>query len=348
MGVNRRSIRTNPLLLASLFAAGVLGYILVDSSALRFSGTAQSASLARANAVQAEATNTLQELNIDSDRDGLPDWKELLYHTDPKRADTDGDGTPDGTEMREGRDPTVPGPNDRISYLRGLEATTTSISAARRKFLEAYLRQAGRQIQEDTFKQIVSTFDSRPFTSKYALSDLFVDPASGTSTYREFGNTFGKTIDRYLSAGVRSEDDIVDELSRVREDPQKSRSVLAELERPAAHYRNFAADLSKLRVPLELSQYHLLIVNGYDIMSRSLLEMKKLYDNPVQGAGAYQAYMRAKYDVTRGYAGLVVSFARRGVVFERSEPGAPFTWPPGGRETQSAGSDSASSTTKGE
>ena len=41
----------------------------------------------------------------DSDADGLPDWEEHLYGSDPLKFDTDGDGTPDGEEVREGRDP---------------------------------------------------------------------------------------------------------------------------------------------------------------------------------------------------------------------------------------------------
>ena len=61
-------------------------------------------------------------MNIDSDSDGLPDWKEALYGTDPHKADTDGDGTTDTVEIADGRDPlkanTSPAgqtPNDYIS-----------------------------------------------------------------------------------------------------------------------------------------------------------------------------------------------------------------------------------------
>ena len=52
------------------------------------------------------ATDTASSsLNIDSDNDGLPDWKEALYGTDPHKADTDGDGTNDGDEVAQDRDP---------------------------------------------------------------------------------------------------------------------------------------------------------------------------------------------------------------------------------------------------
>jgi hypothetical protein len=59
--------------------------------------------------------------NIDSDKDGLPDWKEALYGTNPLKADTDGDGTSDFDEIAQNRDPLKPNtaskgqePNDKI------------------------------------------------------------------------------------------------------------------------------------------------------------------------------------------------------------------------------------------
>jgi len=50
----------------------------------------------------------------DSDNDGLKDWEEALWKTDPQNPDTDGDGTPDGKEVAEGRNPAIPGPDDYL------------------------------------------------------------------------------------------------------------------------------------------------------------------------------------------------------------------------------------------
>ena len=70
------------------------------------------------------ATNTnasSSPVNIDSDSDGLPDWKEALYGTDLKKTDTDGDGASDSEEIAQSRDPlkantSLAGqePNDKI------------------------------------------------------------------------------------------------------------------------------------------------------------------------------------------------------------------------------------------
>ena len=70
-------------------------------------------------AVAPEQTN---QLDKDTDGDGLKDWEELLWKTDPNKMDTDGDGTPDGEEINLGRNPLKAGPNDKISDKEDLVA----------------------------------------------------------------------------------------------------------------------------------------------------------------------------------------------------------------------------------
>ena len=50
----------------------------------------------------------------DTDQDGLKDWEEALWKTNPKNPDTDGDGTSDGEEVNSGRDPNKKGPDDLL------------------------------------------------------------------------------------------------------------------------------------------------------------------------------------------------------------------------------------------
>jgi len=73
------------------------------------------------NDLVASSATTSAAVAIDSDHDGLPDWLEKLYGTDPNKADTDGDGTNDLQEIQANRDPLKPNtapagqePNDKI------------------------------------------------------------------------------------------------------------------------------------------------------------------------------------------------------------------------------------------
>lgn len=67
----------------------------------------------QAAAAQGLSGQNSAEFDSDDDSDGLKNWEEALWGTNPKNQDTDNDGAPDGAETREGRDPAKPGPNDR-------------------------------------------------------------------------------------------------------------------------------------------------------------------------------------------------------------------------------------------
>lgn len=64
----------------------------------------------------------------DNDKDGILNWEEELYKTDPNNPDTDGDGTPDGEELKLGRDPTKPGPHDTIAETKKETVTRAQIT----------------------------------------------------------------------------------------------------------------------------------------------------------------------------------------------------------------------------
>ena len=53
--------------------------------------------------------------DADPDNDGLKNWEEDTYRTDPRNPDTDGDGYLDGEETASGYDPTIPAPNDALA-----------------------------------------------------------------------------------------------------------------------------------------------------------------------------------------------------------------------------------------
>ena len=61
-----------------------------------------------------EIKNIISE-SKDSDGDGLADWEEELFGTDPNNTDTDGDGYLDGEEIVAGYDPLKPSPGGKLT-----------------------------------------------------------------------------------------------------------------------------------------------------------------------------------------------------------------------------------------
>lgn len=62
-----------------------------------------------------------REITNDHDYDGLADWEEELYGTDPNNPDTDGDGYLDGEEVASGYNPAKKAPGDKFPNKEGDE-----------------------------------------------------------------------------------------------------------------------------------------------------------------------------------------------------------------------------------
>mgnify|MGYP001618473286 FL=1 len=78
---------------------------------------------------------TASEPDADPDNDGLKNWEEEIYKTDPRNPDSDGDGYLDGEEVASGYDPAIKSPND------ALEGTDTGTPRQAPKNLTMYLVQ---------------------------------------------------------------------------------------------------------------------------------------------------------------------------------------------------------------
>lgn len=91
---------------------------------------------------------SLASNQTDTDKDGLSDWEESLYGTDPKNPDTDKDGYLDGEEIISNRDPLKKGPDDFliISEKSNSNNSTKNISKV---IIENYLKTIRDQNSSD-------------------------------------------------------------------------------------------------------------------------------------------------------------------------------------------------------
>lgn len=106
------------------------------------------------------------EPDADPDNDGLKNWEEDMYKTDPRDPDTDNDGYMDGEEVLSGYNPTIPSPND------ALEGTDTTIPRPAPGNLTTFLAQIlASKIQSGEIKPIQSE-DTAPDSSLLNNEDI--------------------------------------------------------------------------------------------------------------------------------------------------------------------------------
>ncbi len=136
-------------------------------------------------------TSKWTKTKIDTDFDGLEDWKEILYGTNINSKDTDSDGTDDNTEIEKGRDPlkentsdTNQTPNDLMdkiiiekyqSYIReNLYTPYTSIIKNKINSEISNEITSNSNITEIVAKKVIENIPKIEYSGKIKASDLTV------------------------------------------------------------------------------------------------------------------------------------------------------------------------------
>jgi len=197
--INRKYLPSKKFIIA-LSLAVFLVLVAIAFSYIKPSGTRYD----NDNLVAANATSSLT--TIDSDHDGLPDWEEALYGTDPHNPDTDGDGTPDGEEIKEGRDPlkanTAPKgakPNDYIdpkiiAQDQAISTVDQNLNATEKMARDLISNIIASQpangqmdsgTQETLVQQALNDIPQKQFTGSTTVADLHLIPIDQSTAKAE-------------------------------------------------------------------------------------------------------------------------------------------------------------------
>ncbi len=277
-----------------------------------------------------------EELDKDSDNDGLKDWEEALWGTDPVNPDTDKDGTLDGEEIKQDRNPLVPGPNDKLpkpsvnsnEETASPEQPDTLTSALSKQLFAAYLtdKQSGGQISGDqkqalldSFMASLDSFNQTETKEVYTKSDLQISKNSDRNAIKEYGNNFALIIKKYF--GPISENEMAVFQNALTKNNEKEFEKLGPI---AGAYRNTAREALSLTVPNDFSDSHLTIINGFIAIAKEIDILKNTAQDPTRSLLALKQYQT---DVATTYASLKNLnnyFLTKGVVFLDNEPGILF------------------------
>lgn len=256
------------------------------------------------NALEVAARKTL---SVDSDNDGLQDWEEALWKTDPKNSDTDNDGAPDGEEVNLNRNPLKPGPNDKISAIPLAEHpddfekvddnSLTSVYA--KEFLTDYLtlkNQKGALSETDKENLIASFMDGileSPAESidVYTASDIKALKDNSENAIREYS----KEVKRILFEGsFISEDELVvfGHLIKSISNKKTGDEDIAKLNVTSKIYGEAASKLLLIEVPDSLANIHIETINGLNNVKLSIKEMAEFSDDPIKSITGLEIYQK--------------------------------------------------------
>lgn len=273
--------------------------------------------IAKENSVDQSALEVAarKTLAVDSDNDGLQDWEEALWKTDPKNSDTDNDGTPDGEEVNLDRNPLKLGPDDKISAIPadnsveagGLEQNSGSLTDAyAKKFLTDYLTLKNQKgtLSEADKENLITSFTENILATPaeaadaYTVSDIRTSKDNSENATREYSKEV-KKIFIEEAYGPENELTIFEHLIRSVNNKEANSEDAGKLNAISKVYGTAAGKMLLIKVPDSMVNVHIEIINSLNNVKLAIKDMAGLSSDPIKsmaGMKIYQKEIQRVYD----------------------------------------------------
>jgi len=231
----------------------------------------------------------------DDDNDGLKNWEEILWKTDPQNSDTDGDGTEDNAEILAGRDPTLPGPDDQTSSPAALtintegEEVVTSVDYLAADLLVEYaaLKEDGTDpnAEKDILDELIVGSAQGIEIKTYTQEDFVVSQNAATKESLEI--YYANFLEIFTAIENTTGYEIQLILASVQNNaPQE----LEKIDRSTAIHDKMIEGLLAIETPRELISEHVSFTNNLHITNESIKNVRMINENPVLALASLQAY----------------------------------------------------------
>jgi len=279
-------------------------------------------------------TSTETSSAVDSDGDGLADWEEVLWKTNPNSADTDGDGTPDKTEIDNNRNPSVAGPDDTLadhpvfpSYTKQIRRSTSTTKRMARRLAADYqeVRERGIPLTPEIQQALVSSSyremrESLPKAQIYTLDVISTHSNASNAALRTYGYDTARLINNNTRPNAGNE--YVSFLLALEENDM---SHLNDMREVVAGYRDIRDALLNLTVPKTAAGEHLHLINSVHAVAHIVNSMSDIDTDPARGIAAYSRYRAAIERLTRSFDQLNALFEDNNIHYANHEAPAMFS-----------------------
>lgn len=283
-------------------------------------------------------TGTLEKLvavagDLDTDKDGLKDWEESLWKTDPKNPDTDGDGTFDGEEVKANRNPKVIGPNDKMSseevesVTQGdVPQTTNATDRLARSFFTEYVtvKKSGATVDATNETKIINAALSQTNPQparQYTEGELEILQNSSESTLRSYANAMGIIQAEHAISTSGSETELSIFAKAISKEDEKE---LLKLTPIINRYKSMLQALLKLPVPKDLETKHLALVNAISMIGNDVAHMQNAFTDPVQAMVSFSEYTNITSTVPDIYKNFRDYYTQKNILFSTNDPAYSF------------------------
>jgi len=213
-------------------------------------------------------------VNNDTDKDGVPDWEEGLFGTDPTKKDSNDDGIPDGIEIAK-RNGQAPVDGELNLNIEEPEKLTETDQLSRELFSTvATLNQAGvvDQSTVDTISNsLINKISNSPARKTFTLSDLKVVQGDDKQTIKNYNDKLNQIYNKYPYPKYT----VLDVLDKFFIDEDNvDESVLPQLDPIIKQTKNIIGEVVKVDVPKNLAFLHLDAVNELEKVLENVSDMR--------------------------------------------------------------------------
>lgn len=274
----------------------------------------------------------------DSDGDGLSDWEEALYGTNPNITDSFKLGMTDGAAVAKGlivpkaiadiSVTTSPTSIPQDGSLPQAPSDETLTAAFSKNFFTAYLsaKQAkgGADLSEEEMANIANeSINALSLAVAIApdfksAKDLAIS-GSGTDAIKAFAVQAEAVLVKNTSNASKSE--IIYLQDAVQDNDM---GALAHIASIAKAYRDSAVGLSALPVPAELVEEVLALINAMARVSAIATDFTRVNDDPLAAMLALKQYPQTVLAIGTAFINISESYKTAGVFMPAETPGASF------------------------
>lgn len=276
------------------------------------------------------STNTANKLLAkDTDNDGLKDWEEQLWKSDPANPDSDSDGTPDGLEIKSGRNPTIAGPNDKLD-LDTIEnkintETETDLSETDKFSRDLFLKiiaakkadapPSAEDLEKFLNASVLQEMKNQPIKT-YGEGDFQVDTSETLEKIKAYGEKIAEIMNTKPPQPLEDELTVF-ERAETKNDPNE----LKKLEPLIAQYRWIEDSLLKTVVPESALPNHIAFTNGVSGMAYSITGLRYIMTDPIRALPGVDVYDRNFANFINSLLQFKNYFEAAGVIFEEGDRG---------------------------
>jgi hypothetical protein len=310
------SARTTRIIAASGLALSFIGVSYVISGPTIFTN----------NTANAESTQALLAAYAakDTDGDGLPDWQEALYGTDPNKAISNSYGIPDGQAAQKGLlTPTALKdqlPTDQATTtltaddLPGpLAAPGTITDEFSKDFFQSYMEKSGGQPlsaddDQALLTQLLGEFQTKAaaaMSSSYTAVSIHPDSQISESSYAGAVESILQAHD--VPADANQPLPLMEAL--IENNDESARPKLKVL---ADSYKAIASDLLKTHVPPQLAAEHLQLLQAFDSLAKTTAVVVNYEKDPVATLGAIGVYQPASAQAVAAFKAMATALIANG------------------------------------